>query len=146
LEIRNWKLEIGNMTKVETRAKLRYLRMSPRKVRLLIGLVRGMKVKEAIAQLELSTKHASLPVIKLLKSAIANATHNDNVKENSLIVKQAFVDGGPILYRWMPRAFGRAAKIKKRTSHITIILEGDADEKTKRKAAGKVEDKVEDKD
>lgn len=123
--------------KVETRAKLRYFRTSPRKVRLLIDLIRGKKVDDAIAQLELSKKHASEAVLKLLKSAVANATHNDNAERSSLVVKTAFVDGGPILYRWMPRAFGRATKIRKRTSHITIILEGDVKEAAKKETKKK---------
>ncbi|MBU0597314.1 50S ribosomal protein L22 [Patescibacteria group bacterium] len=124
--------------KKETRAKLRYLRISPRKVRLVIGLIRGMKVAEATGQLEFSKKQAARPVLKLLQSAVANAIHNDFAKEESLIIKTAFVDGGPVLKRWKPRAFGRAGSIKKRTSHVTIILEGDIDEKAATKA-GKVQ-------
>lgn len=132
--------------KVQTRAKLRYLRMSPRKVRLLVDLIRGLHVQDALAQLDMSAKHASRPVKKLLESAIANATHNDNADASTLVVKTATVDGGPILYRWMPRAFGRASKIKKRTSHITLILEGEQKEtsakplETKNDASSKKEE------
>lgn len=127
--------------KVQTKAKLRYLRMSPRKVRLLIDLIRGMKVNAAVTQLEFSKKQAARPVLKLLKSAMANAQHNDQADPQSLVVKTAFVDGGPILYRWMPRAFGRATKIRKRTSHVTIVLEGDqkAGKAGNAKKAGKAE-------
>jgi large subunit ribosomal protein L22 len=121
--------------KSETKAKLRYLRMSARKVRLLIGLIRGMKVEEALMQLEVSKKDAAGPVFKLLKSAIANAKNNNFMKEETLVIKQAFVDGGPILYRWKPRAFGRSAPIRKRTSHVTIVLEGEVDEKHEKQVA-----------
>lgn len=137
------------MNTVETKATLRYLRMSPRKVRLLVDLVRGMPVKEAQAQLQFSKKDASRPVGKLLDSAIANAVHNHGAKPETLVVKTAFVDGGPIMYRWMPRAMGRATPLRKRTSHITIVLEGQAEEKkvkskkTEKKEVKKVEEKKE---
>ncbi len=119
--------------KMQTTAKLRNLRMSPRKIRLLIDLVRGMNVQDAMAQLIYSRKIAALPLRKLIASAIANATHNHNMKEETLIIKQAMVDGGSILYRWQPRAFGRAAPIRKRTSHITLVLEGDTAEGAEKK-------------
>lgn len=129
--------------KAQATAKLRSLRMSPRKVRLLIDLVRGMGANEAIVQLQFSKKAAARPVKKLIESAVANATHNSNLDPNSLVVKTAMVDGGPILYRWMPRAFGRATKLRKRTSHITIVLEGDvkAEAKKDKKAQEAKEDK-----
>ncbi len=103
-----------------------------------------MLAGKALNQLGLSKKHAAKPVSKLLKSAMANAVHNDNVDASTLVVKRAFVDGGPILYRWMPRAFGRASKIRKRTSHITLILEGEAKEaaaKSKKKESKDTSDK-----
>lgn len=122
-------------------AKLRYLRTAPRKVRLLIDLIRGMKADEAIAQLENSQKNAATSVLKLLKSAIANAINNENLDEKTLVVKTVFVDKGPMLKRWMPRAMGRAASIHKHTSHITIILEGEVKEgKKKVKKEEKVEE------
>lgn len=126
--------------KAQAIAKLRYLRTAPRKVRLLIGLIRGLKVDEAIAQLENSQKDASKPVMKLLKSAVANAIHNDNIDEDTLVIKTTFVDKGPMLKRWMPRAMGRASAIHKHTSHITIILEGEVKEgkKTKKETETKV--------
>ncbi|MBT3418716.1 MAG: 50S ribosomal protein L22 [Candidatus Magasanikbacteria bacterium] len=111
--------------KAQAKAKLRYLRMSPRKVRLLVDLIRGMEADKALLQLQFSQKAAARPIKKLLESVIANAVHNHSVEKNSLVVKTAFVDGGPILYRWRPRAFGRASKIRKRTSHVTLIVEGD---------------------
>jgi len=131
--------------KAQAIAKLRYLRTAPRKVRLLIGLIRGLKVDEAIAQLENSQKDASRPVIKLLKSAVANAIHNDNMDEDTLVIKTTFVDKGPMLKRWMPRAMGRASAIHKHTSHITIILEGEVKEskKVKKETSTKSEDKKE---
>ncbi len=118
--------------KMETKAKLRHLRIAPRKVRLLIGLVRGMKVQEAIAQMQFSQKDAARPVRKLIESAVANAQHNHEMDPESLIIKTAFVDEGKTLKRWTPRAMGRATPIRKRCSHITIVLEGDVIEKKKK--------------
>ena len=118
--------------KMETKAKLRHLRIAPRKVRLLIGLVRGMKVQEAIAQMQFSQKDAARPVRKLIESAVANARHNHDMDPESLIIKTAFVDEGKTLKRWTPRAMGRATPIRKRCSHITIVLEGDVIEKKKK--------------
>jgi len=108
--------------------------MSPRKVRLIIDVIRGMNAKEAEVQLQFLNKKASAPVLKLLRSAMANAVQNSALKKESLVVSSAFVDGGPILYRWMPRAFGRASHIRKRTSHITIVLSGEVDDGVKKKA------------
>jgi len=110
-------------------AKLNQLRMSPRKVRLVTDLVCGRKVSLALAQLENMTKDAALPVLKLLRSAIANAKHNYKMKEEDLRIKNITVDGGAILYRWMPRAMGRATPIRKRSSHITITIEGEMPDK-----------------
>ncbi|MBD3310919.1 MAG: 50S ribosomal protein L22 [Candidatus Magasanikbacteria bacterium] len=118
---------------MQTQAKLRFLRIGPRKVRLLADLIRGMKVEKAIEQLMFSKKDAAKPLLKLLNSAIANAEHNHEMKKDTLVIKKAFVDGGPVLKRWMPRAMGRATPIRKRTSHITIVLEGDAEEKKSKK-------------
>lgn len=117
------------MEKMHTKASLRSLRIAPRKVRLLIDLIRGMNVENALVQLRFSKKDAAVPVRKLLESAIANAKHNHSMKGDSLVVKTAFVDGGPTLHRWKPRAMGRATPIRKRTSHITLVLEGEIDEK-----------------
>lgn len=117
--------------KIHTKAVLRQLRISPRKVRLLIDLIRGKRVAEAMVQLEVSRKSAALPVRKLLASAVANATHNHEAKPETLRITQAFVDGGPIMYRWMPRAMGRATPIRKRCAHVTIVLEGEATKNAK---------------
>jgi len=126
-------------------AKLRNLRTSARKARMVVDLIRGKHVDEAVNQLGFSKRHASRPVLKLLESAIANAVHNHNLKKETLVVKTAFVDEGKILYRWMPRAFGRATPLRKRLCHITLVLEGEentnsADEKksTKKAAEKKV--------
>lgn len=96
--------------------------MSPRKVRLVVDLVRGLPVADADAQLAFFRKAAALPVRKLLQSAIANATHNFHIAADALRIKEIRVDGGPVLKRARPRAMGRSAPIRKRTSHISIIL------------------------
>lgn len=103
-------------------AKLTNLRISPRKVRLVAGLIRGLKVGEAQKQLNFLGKRSADPILKLLNSAIANAKNNAKMSEGDLVVSEIFVDGGPVLKRHMPRAFGRAFAIRKRTSHITLIL------------------------
>ncbi len=109
---------------MEVTAKARYIRMSPRKVRLVLGVVRGMAVDAARQQLMFMNKAAAEPVLKLLNSAVANALNNFGLMEETLKIKTIVADGGPILYRYRPRAMGRAAPIRKRTSHITIVLEG----------------------
>ena len=108
---------------MEVIAKARHIRMSPKKVRLIVDLVRGMDVDKASAQLRFYRKAAARPVSKLLDSAIANAEHNFKLSAGNLYIKKATVDGGPVLKRWRARAFGRAAGIKKRSCHITIVLE-----------------------
>ncbi len=106
----------------EVRAHLRYLRIAPRKVRLVADLIRGKKVKEAQKILEFTTKKAALPILKLLNSALANAKHNFNLNEENLYVAKIFVDEGPKLKRVFPRSRGQASEIQKKTSHITLIL------------------------
>lgn len=124
---------------MEVRAHLRFLRISPRKVRLVIGLVRGMPVEQAVDQLTVLPKRASLPVLKLLNSAIANAEHNFKLERKNLRIKSIVANEGPKLKRFQPRAFGRAAEILKRMTHVTIILE-DAAKSTPKKI---VEKKIE---
>ena len=104
-------------------AKLKNLRMSPRKVRLVAGLVRGLMVEEAEKQLRFSTKKAAETILKLLHSAVANAKQNDDLEKENLYIAKIIVDGGRPLKRWRPRAMGRASQILKRTSHITLSLE-----------------------
>ena len=106
------------------KAHLRHLRIAPRKVRLVIDLVRGMSVEKALDQLSVLPKRSSLPVSKLIQSAVANAKHNFSLDEKSLVVKSIIANEGPKLKRWMPKAFGRANPILKRTTHITVVLEG----------------------
>ncbi|MBP9760636.1 MAG: 50S ribosomal protein L22 [Candidatus Magasanikbacteria bacterium] len=113
---------------METQAQLKQLRMSPRKVRLLVDMVRGMKAVDAVVQLTYSKKSAAKPVKKLIESAMANAEHNHKIEKSTLVVKRAFVNEGDALKRWMPRAMGRATPLRKRASHITVILEGDTEE------------------
>jgi len=108
-------------------------------VRLVIDAIRGLQVDEALTRLDFIPKAASEPVKKLLESAIANAEHNFKLKRADLFVKAVTADGGPMIKRWRPRAFGRAAPIRKRTSHIQIVLapvsEKPATKNDKRKAA-----------
>lgn len=106
----------------EVTAKLRFLRMGPRKVRLIVDMIRGKKVTRALDLLSVMPKRAARPVLKLLNSAVANAKHNHSLHVEDLKVAQVYVDGGPVLKRWMPKAHGRATPIRERTSHITLIL------------------------
>jgi len=114
-------------------AKLRHLRLAPRKVRLLVDLVRGLSVVKAIQQLENSGKQASRPLVKLLQSAAANAQHNHKIKEETLVIKKITVDDGAILYRWLPKAMGRATPIRHRSCHIDLVLEGEVETKEVKK-------------
>jgi len=107
---------------MEAKAIARQVRIAPRKVRLVVDLIRGKQVGEAIAILAHTPKAASPVVEKVLKSAIANAEHNYEMDPNSLVVSQVFVDEGPTLKRFRPRAMGRASRINKRTSHITVVV------------------------
>ena len=107
---------------MEVRAKAKHIRMSPRKVRLVVDIVRGLAVVKAINQLRFTTKKAVLPIKKLIESAIANAENNYDLKSDNLFVKEIRVDEGATMKRWMPRARGRATPIRKRTSHVSLIL------------------------
>lgn len=104
-------------------AKLRYLRMAPRKVRLVADLIRGKSVEEAQNILNFTQKRAALPILKLLKQAIANAKNNFHLDEKNLYISKITVNEGPKLKRVFPRARGQADVIQKKTSHITLILE-----------------------
>lgn len=108
---------------MEVKAYIRNLRIAPRKVRLVIGLIRGMKVNDALAQLKFMRKQAALPMTKLIRSAMANAEHNFKLDPDDLYIKKIVADGGQVLDRWRARAFGRAAPIRKRMSHVSLILE-----------------------
>ena len=106
---------------MEARAKVTYVRMSPRKVKIVLDLIRNKPVDVALAIAHNIPKAAAEPIEKLLKSAVANA-ENQNMNKNDLVVSECFVCPGPILKRIRPRAQGRAFRINKRTSHITLVL------------------------
>jgi large subunit ribosomal protein L22 len=108
---------------MEAKAKARFVRVSPRKARRASDLIRGKPAIEARRILSFSELGAATPVGKVLNSAIANAEQTPGVVADNLFVVRAFVDEGPTLHRWRPRALGRATRIRKRTSHITVILE-----------------------
>ncbi len=109
---------------MEVSAKARFIRVSPRKARLVSDKIRGKMVNEAIYILEYSPKKAAGLIKKILRSAVANAENNFKLEDvDRLFVKSIYVDEGPTLKRWRARAMGRAARINKRTSHVTIVLE-----------------------
>lgn len=108
---------------VETKASAKYIRISARKARLVVDLIRGKDVGEAQQILDYSDKAVARVVSKILNSAIANAEHNNGLNADELYVSRAFVDEGPTLKRFRPRAMGRATRINKRTSHITLVLD-----------------------
>jgi large subunit ribosomal protein L22 len=112
----------GGTSMQQAKAIARYVRIAPRKAQLVVDLIRGKQVGEAIAILRHTAKAASPVIEKVLNSAIANAEHNYSLDPNSLVISQAFVDQGPTLKRFRPRAMGRASRINKRTSHITLVV------------------------
>ena len=115
--------DINKGTTMEARAQARYIRVTPMKARRVVDLIRGMNATEAQAVLRFAPQAASVPVGKVLDSAIANAVHNYNHNNvENLVISEAFVDEGPTLKRFRPRAQGRAYRIRKRTSHITVVL------------------------
>ena len=107
---------------MEAKAVLKYARISSRKVKIVIDLIKNKSVGEALAILKATPKSASPIVEKLLKSAIANAENNHNLSGDNLFISEAYANQGPTLKRIMPRAQGRANRIRKRTSHITLVL------------------------
>ena len=106
----------------EVTARLKFLRMSPKKLRLICDLIRGKKVDRAVTTLAMLNKVGARPLKKLLESAIANAKHNHKLDSENLVVKSIMVDGGPVLKRFMPKAHGRATPVRERTSHINVVL------------------------
>jgi len=124
---------------MEVKAILRRVRIAPRKARLVVDAVRNAEAIEAKRQLQVMPKDAASVVLKLLNSAIANAEHNNKLKAEDLYIARAFVDEGPTLKRWMPRAFGRATQILKRTSHITLVLSEKKEALERREVAEKKE-------
>jgi len=107
---------------MQAKAIARTVRIAPRKVRLVVDLIRGKQIGEAVAILNHTPRSASPVVEKVLKSAVANAEHNYDLDVNNLFISEVFVDEGPTLKRFRPRAMGRASAINKRTSHITIVV------------------------
>ena len=108
---------------MEAKAVARYIRIAPRKARYVADLVRGKPVEEALIVLTFTTRKAAQILSKLLKSAIDNAGQDESIDVETLYVKRVFVDEGPTMKRFRPRAMGRATRIRKRTSHITIVLD-----------------------
>ncbi|MDH3260281.1 MAG: 50S ribosomal protein L22 [Acidimicrobiia bacterium] len=107
---------------MKVRAHAKHIRQSPYKVRRVLDLVRGLPVEEARHVLAFTDRRAADPVRKVLNSAVANAEHNYALDSDELVVAEAYADEGPTLKRWRPRARGRATRIRKRTSHITIVV------------------------
>ena len=108
---------------MEARAVGKYIRISPQKIRLVADVVRGLDVDKAITTLKFMPKKGAKILRQVLESAVANATQDDQVDVDNLFVKKIAIDGGPSLKRIRPRAMGRATKIIKRTSHITVVLD-----------------------
>lgn len=118
---------------MEIKAKAKYLRIAPRKVRLIADLVRGMDVKDAEIQLKFMPKRAANPLLKLLNSAISNAKNNFNLEKDILYIKKLTIDEGPPFKRWRPVSRGRAFPVMKRTSHINLVLDVKEGVKVKKK-------------
>ena len=108
---------------MEVKAVAKNVRLTPRKVRLVLDLVRGKDVKEALAILKFTPRNTAPVVSKLIKSAVANATNNHQMNEGKLYVKTIYADEARVLKRWMPRAKGSASQILKRSSHITVVVD-----------------------
>ena len=108
---------------MEARATSRFVRLSAQKARLVVGLIRGKPVETALGILEYTPKRGAKLIAKTLRSAVANAESGQRVDVDRLVVKRAYVDEGPTLKRFLPRAHGRATRILKRTSHITIVVD-----------------------
>jgi large subunit ribosomal protein L22 len=125
-------------------ARARYVRVTPMKARRVVDLIRGLPAREALTVLQFAPQAASEPVFKVLASAVANAENNERLDPDTLLVSQAYVDEGPTMKRFRPRAQGRAYRIRKRTSHITVVVESvaaarPAAKKTVKKAAVKAD-------
>jgi large subunit ribosomal protein L22 len=108
---------------METNAVAKFVRISPRKIRLIMDQVRGKRVDEALNMLSFAPQKGALILKKLIDSAVANAEQNSGVDVDSLFIKRVYADEGPTLKRFRPRAQGRATKIRKRSSHLTVVLD-----------------------
>lgn len=127
---------------MEVKATVKHLKMSPRKVRLVVDLVRGLEINKALGQLKFSQKIATKPLAKLIDSAVANAVNNYELDKDNLFIKAIRVDEGKTLHRWTPKAHGRATPIRKRSSHIHITLAEIKDSGKKEAKKQKVEEPV----
>jgi len=121
---------------MEARAQARYLRVTPMKARRVVDLIRGMHADEAAALLRFAPQAAAEPVRKVLESAIANGVNTGQMSADSLVIAQAYVDEGPTIKRFRPRAQGRAYRINKRTCHITVVVEERTPVQRARRTAG----------
>lgn len=108
---------------MQVKAKVKYLRMSPKKLRLVVDMIRGMKVEEALNALIFVDKLAKQPIIKLINSAVSNAVNNFNLQKENLYIKAIKVDMAGMLKRWQYRAHGRATPLRKKNAHILLVLE-----------------------
>jgi large subunit ribosomal protein L22 len=108
---------------METKAEAKFVRVSPRKVRLVMDQVRGKRVEDAMGLLSFAPQKGAHVLKKLLDSAVANAEQNSGIDADTLYVKRVYANEGPTLKRFRPRALGRATRIRKRTSHLTVILD-----------------------
>ena len=113
---------MANTTDNQVRATAKYVRMAPRQVRMVVDEIRNKSVEQALEALQFSTRAAAEPVAKVVRSAVANAENNNNLRADNLVIAAAYVDEGPTLKRIRPRAKGSASRINKRTSHITVIV------------------------
>lgn len=113
---------------METKAVERYLRMSPRKIRYVVDMIRSKSIEDAIDILSLTPKAAAIVVKKAIQSAVANATENHKMKEEDLFISRILVNEGPTLKRFKPRARGRATRIRKRTAHLSVYVSNGKEE------------------
>lgn len=128
---------------LKARALGKYIRVAPRKAQQVAELIRGAKVVDALNTLKFTTKASSKAILKVLNSAVANARQNSKVREENLYVSEVYVDQGPTLKRFRPRAMGRATRIRKRTSHITVVVAEQPEKEVAKKAkAEKVKKQV----
>ncbi len=130
-EIKDKKIEVTAVARKET-VRLSYLRVTPRKAAAIAGLLRGLSVNEAEAQLVMQGRRAAKPILKLLRSAIAGAARNSHLSSDKLYIESIRVDKGPMLKRMLPRAKGMASPIQKKMSHVTLVLSENPSPKSSR--------------
>lgn len=130
---------------MKVHATAKFVRIAPRKARLVVDAVRGLSVAEAVKMLTVMNKKAAEPVLKLIQSAVANAEHNYKLQKDSLFVSEIRANEGFVMKRFMPRAFGRASTIRKKTSHLHVTLDERVVKQSAKVAPKKVVKKKEDK-